>query len=232
MKAKKNKKNFTIIAIGLINLILSIVVIHNLSNNVPINIFATSIVDKMYSKNFLFIIPAVVMALCVFQLLYRLNTMDKTVTTGKRIEDAIFSLLTGSLLLVNWTLIYIGYRFTQTTLIKIDIPIIYIATSFLGVLMIAIYSTYPINKMGSFCGLRTKETLADEEIWRVSNRFNAFTGFVAGLVVIGISIYFALFGFNWVYLVLALFACFILMFYVPKLYSQSVSRKKAERVIE
>ena len=41
MKAKKNKKNFTIIAIGLINLILSIVVIHNLSNNVPINVSIT-----------------------------------------------------------------------------------------------------------------------------------------------------------------------------------------------
>lgn len=228
----KNKKNFTILAIGVINAVLSCVAISNLSKMVPINIFANNVIDKMSSKNMLYILPVVTVLLCVFQVLYRLKTMDKTVTTGKRIEDALFSLVTGSLVLINWFLIYLGHQYTVTNLINADIPIVYLITSIIGIALVAMYSTYPINKFGSIIGLRTKETLADEEVWRISNRFNAFTGFVSALVIIGLSIYFALVGFDWVYLLIGVLFCLVAMFYVPKLHSQMVARKKANRIVE
>lgn len=228
----KNKKNFTILGIGVINTIASFAAVSGLSKMLPLNIFADSVIDKMCSKNMLLIIPVVVLLLCAVQVLYRLRTMDKTVTTGKRIEDAAFTFITGLLLLVNWSLIYIGHEYTMTNLVSKEFPIVYFITAIIGLFMVVNYSAYPINKFGSIIGLRTKETLADEEVWRISNRFNAFTGFISAIIVIGLSIYFALVGFNWVYLVLGLIFCGVLMFYVPKLHAQMVARKKANRIIE
>lgn len=228
----KNKKNFTILGVGVINLIASFFAISKLSTMLPLNIFADTVVDKMCSKNMLLIIPVVVLLICALQVLYRLKTMDKTVTTGKRIEDAIFTFVVGMSLLINWSLIYVGYEYTLTNLVSKKFPIIYFITATLGVLMAVNYSAYPINKFGSVIGLRTKETLEDEGIWRVANRFNAFTGFVSAIIVIGLSIYFALVGFNWVYLVLGLIFCGTFMFYAPKLYAQMIARKKANTIIE
>ena len=220
----KNKKNFTILGIGVINLIASFFAVSKLSTMLPLNIFADNVVDKMCSKNMLLLIPVVVLLLCAGQVLYRLKTMDKTVTTGKRIEDALFTFITGILLLVNWTLIYIGSEYTATNLVSKEFPILYFITAIIGVLMVVNYSAYPINKFGSVIGLRTKETLEDENVWRLANRFNAFTGFVSALIVIGLSVYFALVGFNWVYLILGIIFCGTLMFYAPKLYAQMVAQ--------
>lgn len=228
----KNKKNFTILGIGVINLIASFFAVSKLSTMLPLNIFADNVVDKMCSKNMLLLIPVVVLLLCAVQVLYRLKTMDKTVTTGKRIEDAIFTFITGILLLVNWTLIYIGSEYTATNLVSKEFPILYFITAIIGVLMVVNYSAYPINKFGSVIGLRTKETLEDENVWRLANRFNAFTGFVSALIVIGLSVYFALVGFNWVYLILGIIFCGTLMFYAPKLYAQMVASKKENIIIE
>lgn len=228
----KNKKNFTILGIGVINLIASFFAVSKLSTMLPLNIFADNVVDKMCSKNMLLLIPVVVLLLCAGQVLYRLKTMDKTVTTGKRIEDALFTFITGILLLVNWTLIYIGSEYTATNLVSKEFPILYFITAIIGVLMVVNYSAYPINKFGSVIGLRTKETLEDENVWRLANRFNAFTGFVSALIVIGLSVYFALVGFNWVYLILGIIFCGTLMFYAPKLYAQMVASKKENIIIE
>ena len=228
----KNKKNFTILGIGVINLIASFFAVSKLSTMLPLNIFADNVVDKMCSKNMLLLIPVVVLLLCAVQVLYRLKTMDKTVTTGKRIEDALFTFITGILLLVNWTLIYIGSEYTATNLVSKEFPILYFITAIIGVLMVVNYSAYPINKFGSVIGLRTKETLEDENVWRLANRFNAFTGFISALIVIGLSVYFALVGFNWVYLTLGIIFCGTLMFYAPKLYAQMVASKKENIIIE
>lgn len=228
----KNKKNFTILGIGVINLIASFFAVSKLSTMLPLNIFADNVVDKMCSKNMLLLIPVVVLLLCAVQVLYRLKTMDKTVTTGKRIEDALFTFITGILLLVNWTLIYIGSEYTATNLVSKEFPILYFITAIIGVLMVVNYSAYPINKFGSVIGLRTKETLEDENVWRLANRFNAFTGFVSALIVIGLSVYFTLVGFNWVYLTLGIIFCGTLMFYAPKLYAQMVASKKENIIIE
>ena len=228
----KNKKNFTILGIGVINLIASFFAVSKLSTMLPLNIFADNVVDKMCSKNMLLLIPVVVLLLCAGQVLYRLKTMDKTVTTGKRIEDALFTFITGILLLVNWTLIYIGSEYTATNLVSKEFPILYFITAIIGVLMVVNYSAYPINKFGSVIGLRTKETLEDENVWRLANRFNAFTGFVSALIVIGLSVYFTLVGFNWVYLILGIIFCGTLMFYAPKLYAQMVASKKENIIIE
>ena len=228
----KNKKNFTILGIGVINLIASFFAVSKLSTMLPLNIFADNVVDKMCSKNMLLLIPVVVLLLCAGQVLYRLKTMDKTVTTGKRIEDALFTFITGILLLVNWTLIYIGSEYTATNLVSKEFPILYFITAIIGVLMVVNYSAYPINKFGSVIGLRTKETLEDENVWRLADRFNAFTGFVSALIVIGLSVYFTLVGFNWVYLILGIIFCGTLMFYAPKLYAQMVASKKENIIIE
>ncbi len=228
----KNKKNFTILGIAILNLILSIIAISKLSNNIPINIFATSIIDKMCSKQLLMIIPVVVLLISILQVIYRLNTMDKVVTTGKRIEDAVFTFIDGLLIYINWMFVYVGYSFTSTNLIKVDIPVGYIIMALIGIVIVAIYSTFPINKFGSRIGLRIKETIEKEEVWRTANKLNAFTGLLSGIIIVLLSGYFLLYGFNWIYLLIAVLVCVLLMFYIPILYAKMIYRKVVNRVIE
>lgn len=228
----KNKKNFTILLIGVLNLVLSIFVILKLSNNIPINIFSQNVIDKMCSKQLLLIIPIIVLVLSVFQVIYRLKTMDKVVTNGKRIEDFIFTLVDGILIYINWLLIYIGYSFTNTNLVKVEIPIVYVLMALIGIIVVAIYSTFPINKFGSKIGLNIKETREREDVWRTANKLNAFTGLVTGILIVLLSGYFMLNGFNWIYLFALVILVGLMLFYIPILYAKMIYNKVVNRVVE
>ena len=227
----RKKKNLTILGIGVLNFILTIVVMANLKSMIPINFFEEGIA-KMTSKSILLLLPTIVLLISIFQVIYRIKTMDKTVTTGKLIEDGLFAFIDGLLIGINWLLVYIGVQYTNTTLINIDIPVIYVIMAIVGFALVGVYSTFPINKKGSIVGLVTKETISNDEVWRIANRFNGFTGFVPALIIIILSGYFIVFGFNWVYFVIALFICGMLMFYIPRLYAKRIQDKILNRVIE
>ena len=227
----RKKKNLTILVIAILNFILTFVAMIKLKAMIPINVFAKDI-TKMCSKELLLILPIIVLIISVFQVLYRIKTMDKKVTTGKIVEDGVFAFLDGLLICMNWILVYIGAIYTKTTLINIDIPYIYIVMILVGLVLAGIYSTFPINKKGSLIGLITKETIEDEEVWRIANRFNGFTGFISAIIIVLLAGYSIIYGFNWVYFVFALFVCGMLMFYIPRLYAKYIARKKSERVIE
>lgn len=227
----RKKKNLTILCIAILNLVLTIIAIIQLKSMIPINIFGEG-KDKMCSKEFLLVLPIVVLIISVLQVFYRLKTMDKVVTNGKLIEDGLFAFIDGFLICANWILVYIGLNYTKTMLINIEIPVIYIIMILIGLVLMGIYSTFPINKKGSMLGLVTKETIEDDEVWRIANRFNGFTGFVSAIIIILLAAYFIVYGFNWVLLVIGLFICGMLMFYVPRLNAKMVARKKSERVIE
>jgi hypothetical protein len=227
----KKKKNFTILFIAVLNFILTVAAIIKLKSMVPINVFEKDI-GKMCSKQLLLGIPTLVIILSLLQVLFRLKTMEKKVTTGKIIEDALFAFVDGLLICINWLLVYIGVKYTETTLININIPVIYIVMGVVGLVLCGIYSTFPINKKGALIGLKTKETLEDDEVWRIANRFNGFTGFVAALIIILLSAYYIVNGFNIIYFIFELFVCGMLMFYIPVLNARMVARKKSERIIE
>lgn len=227
----RKKKNLTILCTAILNLILTIAAIIGLKSMVPINLFGQDI-SKMRSKEMLLILPVIVLVISILQIIYRLKTMDKTVTTGRLIEDAAFAIVDGLLICSNWALVYIGHMYTNTMLINVEIPVIYIIMTIIGIALLGIYSTFPINKKGSVFGLVTKETIEDDEVWRIANRFNGFTGFVAGIIIILLAAYFTVYGFNWVYFVFGIFIALLLMFYIPRLNAKKVARKKSERVIE
>ncbi len=227
----RKKKNLTILLLAVLNFILTIFAITNLKSMVPINIFKSDI-GKMCSKQMLLAIPLLVIVISLIQVFYRLKTMDKPVTTGKLIEDGTFAFVDGLLICINWLLVYISSIYTKTTLINVEIPVIYIVMGIIGLVMAGIYSTYPINKKGSILGLRTKETLEDDGVWRISNRFNGFTGFVSSIIVVLLAAYYIVCGFNFVYLLLAIIFCGMLMFYVPRLHATMIARKKSKKTIE
>lgn len=228
----KSKKSWIILILGILNLVMSFIAISSLESGLPLNVWATVAKDKMCSKELLYVIPIIITVLCILQVTYRTKTMSKSVTLGKIIEDATFTLLTGMLGVANWVFIYIGHIYTNTKLINIELPIMYIIGLIIGILLIALYSTFPINKKGSIVGLRTKETLADSDVWRVANRFNGFTGFVAGILVIIMNIFFIFSSFNIVYLISTIITCILLMFYIPCLYAQMILRRKNGRIVE
>lgn len=227
----RKKKNLAILLIAIFNLIFTIMAMTELKSMIPINLFEKEI-SKMCPKEYLLILPIIVILMSILQIMYRLKTMDKVVTTGKIVEDGVFTFIDGLCIIGNWALVYIGFVYTNTTLINITIPIIYIIMAIIGIVLAGIYSTFPINKKGSIIGLVTKETVEDDEVWRIANRFNGFTGFVSSIVIVLLSAYFIVYGFNFIYLLLAVIICGILMFYMPRLYAKMVAEKKAQRIIE
>lgn len=227
----KKKKNIALIGISVINLIVVFVMYFKIKSMIPINIFVDNAIKKMASKQLLLVLPCISIIISVFQVMYRMRTIDKTVTIGKIIEDGLFSFFDGLIMFIGWILIYIGYEYTNTTLVNVEIQPIYIIMGLVGLALAGMYSTFPINKIGSPIGLTTKETLADAKVWRIANRFNALTGFIAAVMIVILAIYFMFFGFNWIYLALVLILSVLLMYFVPRLYAKKIARDLSERVV-
>lgn len=220
------KKNITILAIAILNIVATFFVMLKLSGDVPINLFAADNRGRMLSKYMLLVIPALTLVISILQVLYRVKTMDKTVTVGKIIEDALFTIIDGLLIAANWYLVYISIDYTKTSILHYNlVPVYYIISIICGIVLAALYSTYPINKFGTIFGIRTKETLEDKEVWRIANRFNGFTGFVSSLIIILLSVYFIVYGFNLTYLIIAIFVCGFLMFIIPPMYAKMVYKR-------
>lgn len=230
----RKKKNYTILAIAIANLVASIYVITKVITklNVPINIFSSDL-GRLCSKNYLLVLPIIVLIISIIQVMYRKKTMYKTVTTGKLIEDGVFTFVDGSLIVINWLLTIIGYNFIKTSLISsIGINPIFILIIFIGILVASIASTYPINRTGSILGLRTKETMADDKIWRRGNRFNGFTMFISAIILVLVGFDFIIKGFNLVLLLSAIIIDLILTFVVPLIYVKIISKESREKVVE
>lgn len=227
----KKKKNIALIGISVINLIAVLVMYFKIKSMIPINIFADNAIKKMVSKQFILVLPCISVIISVFQVMYRMKTIDKPVTIGKIIEDGLFSFFDGLVMFVGWILIYIGYKYTNTTLINVEIQPIYIIMGLIGLGLAGMYSTFPINKIGSAIGLTTKETLADAKVWRIANRFNALTGFISAVMIVILVIYFMFFGFNWIYLVIVLLLSVLLMYFIPRLYAKKIARDLSERIV-
>ena len=229
----RKKKNYTILGIAIANLVAIIYVITKVITklNVPINIFSSDL-GRLCSKNYLLVLPVIVLIISIIQVMYRKKTMYKTVTTGKLIEDGVFTFVDGSLIVINWLLTIIGYNFIKTSLISsISINPIYVVIIFVGIIIASISSTYPINRTGSMLGLRTKETMADDKIWRRGNRFNGFTMFISAIILVLVGFDFIIKGFNLV-LLSAIIIDLILTFVVPLIYVKIISKESREEVVE
>ena len=230
----RKKKNYTILGIAIANLVAIIYVITKVITklNVPINIFSSDL-GRLCSKNYLLVLPVIVLIISIIQVMYRKKTMYKTVTTGKLIEDGVFTFVDGSLIAINWLLTIIGYNFIKTSLISsISINPIYVVIIFVGIIIASISSTYPINRTGSMLGLRTKETMADDKIWRRGNRFNGFTMFISAIILVLVGFDFIIKGFNLVLLLSAIIIDLILTFVVPLIYVKIISKESREEVVE
>ena len=230
----RKKKNYTILTIAIANLVASIYVITKVITklNVPINIFSSDL-GRLCSKNYLLVLPIIVLIISIIQVMYRKKTMYKTVTTGKLIEDGVFTFVDGSLIVINWLLTIIGYNFIKTSLISsISINPIYVVIIFVGIIIASISSTYPINRTGSMLGLRTKETMADDKIWRRGNRFNGFTMFISAIILVLVGFDFIIKGFNLALLISSIVIGIILTFVVPLIYVKIISKERREEVVE
>ena len=156
--------------------------------------------------------------------------MYKTITTARLIEDGLFAFVDGLLITSNWLLVVIGYNFEKTSLISTNIiKPFYLLIIFIGLVIAGIASTFPINHYGSNLGLRTKETMKDDKIWRRANRFNGFTMFIASIIIILLGFDFIIKGFKLVLFISTLLISLILIFIFPRIYL-SIKKSREETI--
>ena len=220
------KKNITILVIGILNLILTLGAMFSMDKRLPLNVFKDFVLDKMVSRENLLIIPVIALILCIAQVFYRIKTMDKPVTVGKRVEDALFTIIVGVVILLGWLLVDVGYQYMPNHKIGFEVPVLSVILSCLAILIASIASIFPINKYKDVIGFRSKEAMADESIWRVANRFAAATFFVSALVLVFLAVYFEIVGFNWAYLACGIIFDIIIMIYAPYLYAKNIYNRK------
>lgn len=220
------KKNITILAVGVINFILTLFAMIGMDKRLPINIFKDSTLAKMDVKEKLLIIPSVILILCACQVFYRIKTMDKVVTKGKLIEDATFVVIIGALILCGWLLVDVGYQYMPNHTLAFELPVLSTVLAVLAIIISAVASILPINKFNSVIGYRSKETKVDESIWRVTNRFAGFTFFVSALILVVLAAYFVFNPFKWSYLIVGIAVALILMFYAPSVYAKNIYSRK------
>lgn len=230
----RKKKNFTILAIAVINFIIAIVMMNVITKkSIPINIFASDVIGKMQPKSMLLVLPVIVLIISIIQVFYRKKTMYKTVTTARLVEDGVFAFVDGLLITFNFILEIIGYNFVKTSLISsTTINPFFVLIIFIGLIVASISSTFPINRVGSILGLRTKETLKDDRIWRRANRFNGFTMFISAIILILLGFDFIVKGFNLLLLIVSLIISVVLIFVVPRIYVKIISSDKKDEVKE
>ena len=110
--------------------------------------------------------------------------------------------------------------------IGFDVPVLSVILSCLAIIIATIASVFPINKYKDVIGFRSKEAMADESIWRVTNRFAAATFFISAIVLVVLAVYFEMVAFNWAYLVLGIVFDAIIMIYAPYLYARNIYNRK------
>ena len=91
------------------------------------------------------------------------------------------------------------------------------------------FDGFPINHYGSNLGLRTKETMKDDKIWRRANRFNGFTMFIASIIIILLGFDFIIKGFKLVLFISTLLISLILIFIFPRIYL-SIKKSREETI--
>ena len=222
----KSKKTLTILVFGILNFILALFILGKLSDQVPIYVFKENLIDKMDSKNLLMIFPTIILIFTLAQVLYRLKTMNKVITTVKLVEDAVFTVITGIAVLIQWIMTYIAHMYTQNNIPKVDIPIINILIVVFGIIIITVASLIQITKKNSYLGFRTKETLNDEEVWRKTNRFAGTMGFIAGAIIISSSVKMLMSDKGIICFLLALIIALIVAIIFPILYGKKLSDEK------
>lgn len=220
------KKNITILVIGILNLILTIGAMFSMDKMLPLNIFKDHVLEKMVSKDYLLIIPIIALILCIAQVYYRIKTMDKPITRGKILEDAAFTIVIGVVILLGWLLADVGFQYMPNHNIGFKVPVLSVVLACFGIIFTAIASVFPISKFKDIVGFRTKETMSDESIWRVTNRFAAVTFFISAILLIALAIYFEVVVFNWAYLACVIIFDLIIMIYAPYLYAKNIFNRK------
>ena len=108
-----NKKNITIIAVAVLNLLLTIGAITVLDKMLPLKFYAQN-PFKMVGKGVLLILPVVILVLSALQVFYRIKTIKKPVNTFRRVEDAVFVCIIGLLMIINWVFVCVGKDNTGT----------------------------------------------------------------------------------------------------------------------
>lgn len=222
-----NKKNITIIAVAVLNLLLTIGAITVLDKMLPLKFYAQN-PFKMVSKGALLILPVVILVLSALQVFYRIKTIKKPVNTFRRVEDAVFVCIIGLLMIINWVFVCVGKDNTGTPVVTFNIPVVSVIMAVIATVLAMYASSLPINKFGSKIGLSTPETISNEKLWRIGNKFAALCAFISALAFVFLAAYFKLVMFKWHYLITGIVIACILIGYAPRLYIKKVASKNVE----
>ena len=135
-----NKKNITIIAVAVLNLLLTIGAITVLDKMLPLKFYAQN-PFKMVGKGALLILPVVILVLSALQVFYRIKTIKKPVNTFRRVEDAVFVCIIGLLMIINWVFVCVGKDNTGTPVVTFNIPVVSVIMAVIATVL-AMYASW------------------------------------------------------------------------------------------
>lgn len=177
MKRFFHRQNRKIWIVFLIALLISLVVLPQLPDRIPIHFDATGTADNYGSKWTIFLFPGIIFILLI--LAEVLRKIDPKSSSYQRFETQYYTIhFAVSLLMVGVQLLTIGYTFGFEVNISRIMPVI------MGLLFIFLGNIMPKFKHNYFVGIRTSWTLASEQVWYLTHRLTGKVWVAGGIVIL------------------------------------------------
>lgn len=157
---------------------------------VPIHWGPTGIADNYGSKWTMLLFAFIPFLLQLGKNYYRTRTRENTAARkNEKLEDRTITAITILFITISWGV----YAITSANMLDIGGVFPGVLSMLLGLLMMYISNYLPTIKQNRWYGIKVYWTLNDEEVWKRTHRFGAYTG-VAGsfFMIIGGAIAIAL----------------------------------------
>lgn len=213
-----------VLCASIINLVALFLIVQKLPDSVPVHLNINMLVDRYGSRWTIFIVGFIPLVYSVTMLAQRKLIQNKAQSQNKKILNILLPSIAAFLIAVTWLPVLIAYQYGQSISEPLKMPIDFIITFPIGILIIIFSNFMGTIKRNPWMGLRIYWTIADETVWRKTHRLCGFTGVIGGFLICA----FAVAGFllkNPIVTITGFIAGMILFVMIPTVYSYLLYKK-------
>jgi len=209
----------TVMLISVINLAALIAVTFKMPDMVPIHVNLYGVVDRYGPRWTIVLFGLIAPVLIATMMIYRSQTkLNEKAQKNRRVEDIVLPIIALILAAMPWLSVAMACAGENR------LPYELIVVMPLGILMIILGNYMGVIRQNRWFGIRTKWTLANEEVWRRTHRTSAYLSVAGGIVMVAGAVLSYLTGNRHIVFAALIVGIFMTVLY-PIIYSYVVYRK-------
>lgn len=196
---KRKTRNLILWLLTILPFIMTVIILQFMDDKIPMHYDINGNTDRWGSKYESFIFPAVIIGMTVFwncflhyfQKKQLVSKNEKEKTEAESNEKLMYAVAAGMAVvfgIMHICIMISAIIETKQGLTFAAIDINKAVNILMGLLIVVIGYLMPEAKPNSFVGLRTKWSMANEEVWAASNRFGGIVFVIAGILILAETI--------------------------------------------